>query len=74
MGICAPAGTPKEIVARLNAEITKIARTREARAWFEEQGGEPVTETPEQFAAYIRIEIARWGKIIRQAGIKVEGA
>ena len=74
MGVCAPAGTPKEIVTRLNAEITKIARTPEARAWFEEQGGEPITETPEQFAAYIRTEIARWGKIIREAGIKAEGA
>jgi tripartite-type tricarboxylate transporter receptor subunit TctC len=74
MGVCTPAGTPKEIIARLNAEITKIARTPEARAWFEEQGGEPVTETPEQFAAYIKIEIARWGKVIREAGIKAEGA
>lgn len=74
MGVCAPAGTPKEIVTRLNAEITKIARTPEARAWFEEQGGEPITETPEQFAAYIRTEIARWGKIIQEAGIKAEGA
>jgi tripartite-type tricarboxylate transporter receptor subunit TctC len=73
MGVCAPAGTPKEIIARLNAEITKIARTPEARTWFGEQGGEPVTETPEQFAAYIKIEIARWGKVIREAGIKAEG-
>ena len=62
MGVCAPAGTPKEIIARLNAEITKIARTPEARAWFEEQGGEPVTETPEQFAAYIRYRDRAVGK------------
>ena len=74
MGVCAPAGTPKEIVARLNAEITKIARTPEARAWFQEQGGEPITESPEQFAAYIKAEITRWGKIIREAGIKADGA
>ena len=72
MGVCAPAGTPKEVVARLNAEITKIVRTPEVRAWFEEQGGEPITETPEQFAVYIKSELARWGKIIREAGIKVE--
>ena len=72
MGISAPAGTPKEIVARLNAEITKILRTQEARDWFAEQGGEPVLETPEQFSAYIKAEYTRWGKLIREAGIKAE--
>ena len=72
MGISAPAGTPKEIVARLNGEITKILRTQEARDWFAEQGGEPVPETPEEFAAYIKTEYSRWGKLIREAGIKAE--
>jgi len=72
MGISAPAGTPKEIVARLNAEITKILRTHEARDWFAEQGGEPVLETPEEFAAYIKTEYSRWGKLIREAGIKAD--
>lgn len=72
MGVSAPAGTPREIVVRLNAEITKIQSTPEARAWFEAQGGEVITETPEQFDAYIKTEIARWGKVIREAGIKVE--
>jgi tripartite-type tricarboxylate transporter receptor subunit TctC len=72
MGVCAPAGTSKEIVTRLNAEITKIARTPEAHTWFEEQGGEPIAETPDQFAAYIKSEIARWGKVIREAGIKAD--
>ena len=72
MGICAPAGTPKEIITRLNAEITKILRTQEARDWFAEQGGEPVLETPEEFAAYIKTEYLRWGKLIREAGIKAE--
>jgi tripartite-type tricarboxylate transporter receptor subunit TctC len=72
MGIAAPAGTPKEIVTRLNAEITKILRTQEARDWFAEQGGEPVLEIPEEFAAYIKAEYTRWGKLIREAGIKAE--
>ena len=72
MGICAPAGTPKEIIARLNAEIAKILRTQEARDWFADQGGEPIIETPEEFAAFIKTEHARWGNIIREAGIKVE--
>ncbi len=72
MGISAPAGTPKEIITRLNAEISKILRTQEARDWFAEQGGEPVLETPEEFAAYIKTEYSRWGKLIREAGIKAE--
>jgi len=72
MGICAPAGTPKEIISRLNTELAKILRTQEAHDWFAEQGGEPVIETPEEFAAYIRTEYAHWGKVIREAGIKAE--
>ena len=72
MGISAPAGTPKEIITRLNVELTKILRTQEARDWFAEQGGEPVIETPEEFAAYIKTEYSRWGKLIREAGIKAE--
>jgi tripartite-type tricarboxylate transporter receptor subunit TctC len=72
MGISAPAGTPKEIISRLNAEITRILKTREARDWFAEQGGEPIIETPEEFAAYIKSEYSHWGKVIREAGIRAE--
>ncbi len=72
MGICAPAGTPKEIISRLNTEIAKILRTREARDWFAEQGGNAIIETPEEFAAFIKSEYSRWGKIIRETGIKAE--
>jgi tripartite-type tricarboxylate transporter receptor subunit TctC len=71
-GICAPAGTPKEIIARLNAELVKILRTVEAREWFATQGVRPVGDTPEEFAAYIKAEHAKWGAIIRAAGIKGE--
>jgi tripartite-type tricarboxylate transporter receptor subunit TctC len=72
MGISARAGTPKAVITRLNAEITKILSTREAHEWFAEQGGEPVLETPEEFAAYIKTEYSRWGRFIREAGIKAE--
>lgn len=72
MGVCVPSATPKEIVARLNAEISKILRSTEAHDWFAEQGGEPIVETPEEFGAFISAEHARWGAIIREAGIKVE--
>ncbi|HJY77761.1 MAG TPA: tripartite tricarboxylate transporter substrate binding protein [Burkholderiales bacterium] len=72
MGICAPAGTPSPIVARLNLEIVRILGTQQAKDWFAAEGGEPKGETPEEFAAFIRAEHARWGKIIREAGIRAE--
>lgn len=72
MGLAAPAGTPREIVAQLNAVLAKILKTPEARDWFAEQGGEPVGDTPEEFAAFIKLEHARWGPIIREAGIRAD--
>ena len=72
MGICAPAGTPKQVVARLNHDIVHILRTQQARDWFAAQGGEPMPETPEEFAAFIRSEYDRWGKVVREAGIKAD--
>ena len=72
MGVAAPAGTPKQIIARLNAELIRALGTAEARDWFHAQGAEVVADTPEEFAAIIRAEHARWGAIIREAGIRVE--
>lgn len=72
MGVAAPAGIPKEIIARLNAELVRALSTAEARAWFHAQGAEVVADTPEEFAAVIRAEHARWGAIIREAGIRAE--
>ena len=72
MGLAAPAGTPREIVAQLNAVMAKILKTAEARDWFAEQGGEPVGDTPEEFAAFVKREHARWGPIIRDAGIRAD--
>jgi tripartite-type tricarboxylate transporter receptor subunit TctC len=72
MGVAAPAGTPKEIIARLNTELVRALNTAEARDWFHAQGAEIVADAPEEFAALIRAEYARWGAIIREAGIKAE--
>jgi tripartite-type tricarboxylate transporter receptor subunit TctC len=72
MGIAAPAKTPKEIVARLSQETTKILATSEAREWLAAQGAEPGGESPTEFAAYIKAEHAKWGPIIRKAGIKAD--
>lgn len=72
MGVAAPAATPKQIVSRLNAELVRALRTPEAREWFAAQGGEVIGDSPETFAAVVRAEHARWGTIIRDAGIKAE--
>jgi tripartite-type tricarboxylate transporter receptor subunit TctC len=72
MGVAVPAATPPAIVERLNAELVKALRTREAREWFQAQGAVPVGDAPEQFAAFIRAEHARWGAVVREAGIRAD--
>lgn len=67
MGISVPAGTPKEIVARLNQAIVRVLGTAQAREWFAEQGGEPKGERPDEFAAFIKAEHVKWGTIVREA-------
>jgi tripartite-type tricarboxylate transporter receptor subunit TctC len=68
-GVMAPAGTPREIVARLNGEIAKILARPDTRERFAAQALEPGNKTPEQFGDYIKSEAERWGKLIREAGI-----
>jgi len=71
-GILAPAATPKEIVARLSAEIGRIARTPEMRERLLSLGAEPVGSTPEEFAAVIARDIAKWTPLAKTVGIKVD--
>jgi len=71
-GILAPAATPKEIVARLSVEIGTIARTPEMRERLLALGAEPVGGTPEEFAAVISRDIAKWTPLARTVGIKVD--
>jgi tripartite-type tricarboxylate transporter receptor subunit TctC len=70
--LLAPAGTPREIVARLNAEAGRAMHASEVRGRLEALGGEPVTASPEDTAAFLRKEVEQWGKVIREAGIKAE--
>lgn len=70
--VLAPAGTPPAIVNRLAAEIGTIARTPAFREKFESQAIIPVGNTPDEGAAFLRAEVAKWGKVIREAGVKVE--
>jgi tripartite-type tricarboxylate transporter receptor subunit TctC len=71
-GVLAPAGTPPAIVGRLNAELVKISRLPEVVERLAPDGGESVGSTPEQFARQIAADIARWRKLVRDAGIRLE--
>lgn len=71
-GVLAPAATPKQVVAKLNGDIVKVLQMPDVRNRLSSQGADPVGSTPQQFAAYIKAEIARWKTVIRNAGIKAD--
>jgi len=71
-GLLAPAGTTKEIVARLNKEAVAVLRIPEILARLAADGAEVVASTPEEFGAYIRAETEKWAKVTKAAGIKPE--
>jgi tripartite-type tricarboxylate transporter receptor subunit TctC len=71
LGLLAPPGTPREVVQRINAEITKILSTPEARKLMASAGVEVATSTPEEFAALLRTELERWGKVVKETGATV---
>jgi tripartite-type tricarboxylate transporter receptor subunit TctC len=71
-GIVAPAGTPRAIVERMNAEVLKAIQSADVRGKLSAQGTEPLGSSPEQYAAYIRTELARWSRIVRDSGAKVD--
>lgn len=71
-GILAPAGTPPEIVARLNAEIVKTLKTPEVYQKLQGQGFDVDTSTPEAFATLIRDEVDKWKKVAKEANVKAE--
>jgi tripartite-type tricarboxylate transporter receptor subunit TctC len=68
-GIVAPAATPREIVKKLNAEIARIVQQPEVKDQMSKLGLEPMGSTPEEFDAHIRSEVAKWAKVIKEAGI-----
>ena len=71
-GIVTPAGVPKEIVAKLHAEIIKVLALPEIKARLADQGADAASNTPAQFAAYIKSEIAKWATLIKELGVKSE--
>ena len=68
----APAGTPRDIVAKLNKDVTRALAASDVREKLFNQGIETVGSTPEEFVAYNKAESAKWGKVIREQGIKIE--
>ena len=71
-GVLAPAATPKEIVKRVSDEIAQIVRLDEVKSKLEAMGTVPAGGTPEEFAAFIQSETAKWGKVIRDAKVTLE--
>src|SRR5204862_8208130 len=71
-GLLAPAGTPRPIVDRLNAELRKLVDTDEVKKRIHFEGGDPLTSSPEEYASDIDKEEAKWSALIRKLNLKVE--
>jgi tripartite-type tricarboxylate transporter receptor subunit TctC len=71
-GLFAPAGTPREIVRRLNADLNRILQAADVRERLSTLGVEPTGGTPEQFAETIKVDTARWAKVVSDAGIRID--
>ena len=71
-GMLAPARTPREIITRLHKELTAMLRMPEARERLARDGSEVVASSPEEFAAFVKAEIAKWAKVVKAAGIEPE--
>ncbi|MBC5765266.1 Bug family tripartite tricarboxylate transporter substrate binding protein [Ramlibacter albus] len=72
LALLAPAGTPREVVMKLNAEVAKAMGSADTRKALEDAGVEPASSTPEEMAAYMAEELARWGKVVKEANIKLD--
>ena len=71
-GLVAPAGTPKDIVARLNTEAGKALKQPDLKKTFDTAGLETLPSTPEEYEAFTRSEVAKWGKVVKTVGLKAD--
>jgi tripartite-type tricarboxylate transporter receptor subunit TctC len=68
----APAGTPREIVAKLNKSVVAALQDPKVKEVFASSGADPVGNTPEEFAALVKSEISKWAKVVKAAGLTPE--
>jgi tripartite-type tricarboxylate transporter receptor subunit TctC len=71
-GVMMPAGVPRDVLNKLHGELTRILKLPEVQQRFQGEGGDTAPNTPEQFAAFIKTEIVKWGKAVRESGAKVD--
>ena len=71
-GVLTVAGTPREIVQRLNADMVRILNSAEVKERFGKAGVDVVAGTPEHFAQFLKGEVARWAKVVQEANIKAD--
>jgi len=69
-GLFVPAGTPPAIIARLNTEVVKILRLLDFRDWLVAQGADPVGSTPDELAAFVKTELVKYAKIVKDSGMR----
>jgi tripartite-type tricarboxylate transporter receptor subunit TctC len=71
VGVLAPAGTPRDVVAKLNGEVGRLLRSPDVQASFAAAGVEATPTTPEAFGAYIRSEFEKWRRVVQESGARV---
>jgi tripartite-type tricarboxylate transporter receptor subunit TctC len=71
-GLVVPAGTPPAIVERLNSAIVKIVNEPAMRKYLSEQGADPRTMTITEYGAYLKSEVAKWAKVVKASGAKID--
>lgn len=70
--VLAPRGTPYDVLTRLNLAIVQIARTQQFRTRLARLGAEVIADTPDEFVAYLRVEIAKWERVVKASGVRIE--
>jgi tripartite-type tricarboxylate transporter receptor subunit TctC len=71
-GVVTPAGTPRDVVTRLNLEINRAIKLPDVQERFAQQGAVPASGTPEEYGIFIRAEIAKWAKVVKASGARIE--
>jgi tripartite-type tricarboxylate transporter receptor subunit TctC len=72
LGLMAPAGTPRPVLERLSAEIVKVVNTPDVKENWSKQGAVPMGMTPGEFDKFMRQDIQKWGKLVKDTGMKVD--